>query len=98
MKVRLHPRARRDLGEIRDYIRSTSSPESAELVRQHLKLRIMRLGQLPPLGILSSEPGILILSPTRYPYRIYFTRTDAAVVILHVRHTSRQQPDLADLR
>lgn len=97
MRVRLHPRAQRDLAEIRDYIRARSGPASAELVRRHLKERIERLSQQPQLGIASTEPGIRVLSPTRYPYRIYFTNTPDAVVVLHIRHTSRQVPDMGDL-
>lgn len=98
MKVRLHPRARRDLAEIRDFIRRTVGPESAERVRLHLKSRIERLGRLPHLGIASTEPGISILSPTRYPYRVYFTRTDAGIVVLHIRHTSGKEPAAGELR
>jgi plasmid stabilization system protein ParE len=93
IKVRLHPRARRDLADIREYIRRTDGPQKAERVRLHLKSRIERLGQAPQLGITSSEADIKILSPTLYPYRIYFMRTTDAVVVLHVRHTSRHLPE-----
>jgi hypothetical protein len=31
-----------------------------------------------------------VLSPTRYPYRIYILRTDTDVVVLHIHHTSRR--------
>ena len=97
MKVRLHSRARRDLIEIRDFIRQTIGPESAERVRRHLKERLERLGRLPQLGIASTEPGIRVLSPGLYPYRIYFTLTHDAVVILHIRHTSRLEPEAGEL-
>ena len=69
VKVRLHPRARRDLIEIRDYLIDRAGPASAERVRQHLRERIARLGKEPQIGVASSEPGIRVLSPTRYPYR-----------------------------
>ena len=98
MKVRLHRRAREDLEEIRDYLRQNAGPESADKVRLYLKLRIERLGRSPFLGIASSEPGIRILSPTLYPYRIYFMRMDDTVVVLHIRHTSRDVPKPTDLR
>lgn len=44
-------------------------------------------------------PGseIHILSMTRYPYRIYYTVSAVAVVILHIRHTARLDPDLGEL-
>jgi hypothetical protein len=38
-----------------------------------------------------------VLSITRYPYRIYYTVTAVAVVILHVRHSARLDPDLSEL-
>ena len=97
MKVRLHSRARRDLAEIRNFIRQTIGPETAERVRLHLKERLERLGRFLQLGIASSEPGIRILSPGLYPYRIYFTVTSDAVVILHIRHTSRLEPEADEL-
>ncbi len=97
MKVRLHSRAQRDLREIRDYILAQYGSATAEKVRKHLKERILRLGREPQPGISSSEPSIRVLSPTRYPYRIYFTNTPDAVVVLHIRHTSRQVPEIDDL-
>ncbi len=98
MKVRLHARARRDLAEIRNYLRETTGANAAERVRQHLKGRIDRLGRSPRPGITTSEPGVWILSPAQYPYRIYFTVTADAVIVLHVRHTSRRLPDIGSLR
>ena len=53
--------------------------------------------ETPLIGVATSEPGIRILPPTRYPYRIYYTVTDVAVVILHIRHSARHDPDLGDL-
>ena len=97
MKVRLHARARRDLAEIRDYIRNAGNLQGAERVRLHLKERIERLGRSPEAGIASSHPDIRVLSPTRYPFRIYFTVAGDAVVVLHIRHTARQLPDLNQL-
>lgn len=92
MKVRLHARARRDLADIRNYLRREAGPESAEHVRKHLHGRILSLGREPQPGIKSTEPGIRILSPAKYPYRIYVTNLPDAVVVLHIRHTSRKSP------
>jgi hypothetical protein len=39
----------------------------------------------------------LYIAPIRYPYRIYYTVTAVAVVILHVRHSARLDPDLSEL-
>jgi hypothetical protein len=45
----------------------------------------------------TNEPDIRVLPPTRYPYRIYYTITADAVVILHVRHNARRDPDFSNL-
>ena len=45
---------------------------------------------------LGSNPEIRILPPTLYPYRIYYTVQGDDVVILHIRHSARSEPD--DLR
>jgi plasmid stabilization system protein ParE len=47
----------------------------------------------PFIGVVSSNPQIRILPPTRYPYRIYYTVQGEDVVILHIRHTARLAPD-----
>ena len=49
------------------------------------------------LGVETAEPGILYLAPIRYPYRIYYTVTAVAVVILHIRHSARLDADLSEL-
>ena len=97
MRVLLHRRARADLAEIRSFLREQGGTELAERIRRHLQLRIMRLGEFPSIGISSNYPGIRLLSPTTYPYRIYFTVVDEAVVILHIRHTSRDEPKIDDI-
>lgn len=97
MTVKLHRRARADLREIRDYVTKAADPNVAEHVRLHLLTRILRLGQHPKLGVASSDPAIRVLSPSKYPYRIYFTVLADSIVILHIRHTARRLPNLDDL-
>ena len=97
LKVRLHRRARSDLRSIRDHLLQHASPRSAERVRAHLMQKIARLVMSPIIGTATSNPKIRILPPTRYSYRIYYTVTDVAVVILHIRHSARHDPDLGDL-
>ena len=95
LRLEVTARARDDLANIRAYIRS-ADPAAATRVGQHLSTRIKRLASLPDLGAVTDRPGLRILYPTRYPYRIYYAVLDDAVRILHVRHTSREQPDIAD--
>jgi toxin ParE1/3/4 len=96
LRLELSARARDDLTEIRAYIRRVD-PAAATRVGQHLSTRIKRLASLPDLGAVTDRPGLRILYPTRYPYRIYYAVLDDSVRILHVRHTSREQPDIAEI-
>jgi plasmid stabilization system protein ParE len=96
VKVRLHRRAQVDLQSIRDYPLQHTTSRSAEHVRRHLMRKIAQLATAPQIGTATSNPKIRILPPTRFPYRVYYTITDEAVVILHVRHSARQDPDAAE--
>jgi plasmid stabilization system protein ParE len=92
MKLRWDARALQDLRDIRRYIAGRGSPAAADRVRQHLRTRVQRLLTNPFIGVVSTNPEIRILPPTRYPYRIYYTIQGVDVVILHVRHTARSGP------
>lgn len=98
MKLRFDARAIDDLHGIRTYIKQHAGSQAAERVRKNLHTRINRLRIRPLIGVPSSVPEICILPPTRYPYRIYYTIQGDTVVILHIRHTSRQLPDIDDFR
>ena len=93
MNIRWDVRALEDLRDIRRYIAQRGSPAAADRVRQHLRTRIERLITRPSIGVLTSNPEIRILPPTRYPYRIYYTIQGDDVVILHIRHSARSEPD-----
>jgi toxin ParE1/3/4 len=97
LKVRYHRRARADFAEIKSYLAENAGRASAERVRRHLLAKIERLARLPMLGVATTELHIRVLQPTKYPYRIYYTTTDIAIVVLHVRHTARAPPELGDL-
>jgi plasmid stabilization system protein ParE len=98
LKVKWHGRAARDLRSINDHLAQESGAPAAKRVRAELRKCARRLALQPfLLGRPTSESEIRILSLTRYPYRIYYTVTAAAVVILHIRHTARLDPDLGEL-
>ena len=92
MTLRWDPRAIQDLREIGRYIAAHGSRAAANRVRRHLQARVDRLRTKPRLGAASINPDIRVLNPIRYPYRIYYTVQGGDVVILHIRHTSRQSP------
>ena len=66
-------------------------------MRGHLRERMERLRRTPRMGVKTSELGIRILPPTRYPCRINYTIVPEAVVILHLRHSARRHPDFNNL-
>ena len=92
MKLRWDAQALQDIREIHRYVAANSSRASADRVRRHFQARARMLLQRPLMGVPSNRPGLRILQPTRYPYRIYYTVLGDEVGILHIRHTSRQAP------
>jgi toxin ParE1/3/4 len=93
LKLRLDPQAAKDVQSIRAYLLAEAGPKVAERVRNHLLKRMESLRDNPTLGVTTTEPDIRVLPPTRYPYRIYYTTMREAVVVLHVRHSARRDPD-----
>jgi plasmid stabilization system protein ParE len=96
MKVRLDPRAVGDLDEIRAYL-VERSPGGAERVRQHIAETLERIGDFPFLGRETNEPGVRVLSLTRYPYLIFYAVLSDTVAVLHIRHGAREPLDPSEL-
>jgi plasmid stabilization system protein ParE len=96
LKLRLAFQAKRDLTAIRDYLLSQAGSGPAGRVREYLRERIQSLRTAPMLGVATTRVDIRVLPPTRYPYRIFYTITADTVVILHIRHSARSEPDFSD--
>jgi plasmid stabilization system protein ParE len=98
LKVKWHRRAAHDLRSIHDHLAQESGVPTAKRVRAELRQSARGLALQPfLLGRPIPASEIRILSLTRYPYRIYYTVTADAVVILHIRHSARLDPDLDDM-
>lgn len=98
LKVDLHQRAVRDLQDIHDFRVREHGGKAADRVRAELRRTFNRLALHPfRIGRSTADPEIRILSVTRYPYLVYYTVTETTVLILHIRHTSRLDPDLEEL-
>jgi hypothetical protein len=80
--------------EIKGHFLVRAGEASASRVRDHLRTLFMRSLTKPMLGIEAGEQHILHLAPIRNPYRIYYTVMAVDPAILHVRHSSRIDPDL----
>jgi toxin ParE1/3/4 len=97
LKVRLQRRAKADLAAIAAYLLQEAGEQAANRVRQSLQQRMLRLSDRPLLGTMTSNSRIRVLTPTKYPYRIYYSLTPTTVIILHIRHTARRPLDLSSL-
>jgi len=49
------------------------------------------------MGRPTSDPEVRILPPTRYQYRIYYSVSIDAVIVLHIRHIARRAPNPGEL-
>jgi toxin ParE1/3/4 len=92
MKLRLTPRAARDLGEIGDYIRARN-PEAALRVRAAILESIQNLVLFPHVGRQQQVEGIRKLVTRRYPFLVYYTADEATeeIVIITIQHAARER-------
>jgi toxin ParE1/3/4 len=97
LRIRFHRRADQDLQIIQSYLVQQAGAQAAERVRLHLLSKIRRLANAPRMGRPTSSAEIRILPPTRYPYRIYYAVARDGVIVLHIRHSARRDPDLTSL-
>jgi toxin ParE1/3/4 len=96
LKVRLTPRAQRDIESIRNYLLQHNS-RAAEKVRLAIIGAVDVLSKNPMMGPPSDEPGIRIKLVPPLPYRIYYRASSLSIEILHVRHTARREPDPSEV-
>lgn len=64
----------------------------------HIADHIESLKSNPFIGKPTDQPGLRILFPVRYPYRVYYEVAHDRIVILHIRHTARDVPKMSDLK
>ena len=90
MKVRVTPRAGRDLESIRDFY-FAESPNAADRVAQDILRAIALLRHQPDIGIRSiRQSDVRSKLVTGLPYRIHYRIRGGVLEVLHVRHTSRR--------
>ena len=94
LRVRLTPRAARDLEDIHDYL-SQRSASGANAVRRKIAEAIDLVALYPGLGRTTQKSGVAMIPVSTYTYVIYFSGNDLYVV--HVRHGARQTPKPEDL-
>jgi toxin ParE1/3/4 len=97
MKVRWSKTALIELDSIFLYIAERNRTAARSVVR-HIEALVSQLEQFPRRGHFTDEPDAWALSVVRYPYVILYAIDVASdeVVILHIRHTAREQSPAED--
>ncbi len=91
MRLRYTPRARADLQDISAYIRERS-PSAARAVIAAIRRTVSGLASFPYLGRRTdSDAETYVLSVGRYPYLVFYWVVGREVLIIHVRHGSRDR-------
>lgn len=91
MKVRYTLTALTELEEIFAHVVDRDGLTASRIV-DRVKLISERLGEFPMIGHAVDEPNVRLVPLGRFPYLVFYTLTDDAVVILHIRHAARLKP------
>ncbi len=96
MRVRFAPQAIQDLRDIRVYL-GARTWIGADNVRLAIVAAIELLEEFPDIARDTDIEDVRVISVVQYPYLIYHRRVGKAVVILHIRHSSRDIPGRDEL-
>jgi plasmid stabilization system protein ParE len=92
MKVVYTDNAVQDLADILEYI-ATNFPSAYPPFEVRLRAVEQRIGRWPrSVRMVAERPGVRVVPLIRYPYKIFYRVTEEAIELLHIRHTSRQDP------
>ena len=92
MRLSWSPRARGDIDGIHDWVREHSAPGATRVIAEVRKTADL-IARHPGIGRPTNRLRIRVLPVVRFPYLIYFTVHSDEVVILHVRHGARAEPN-----
>ena len=90
MKLRLTPRAARDLADIGDYLWDRS-PGAALRVRDTILQSLQNLSLFPELGR-EQEEDVRKIVTRQYSYRLYYMKDEATdeIIVIAIRHPARR--------
>ena len=91
MKVRYTDSAADEIDNIFAYI-AQRNPIAARSVVARVEQTVSALADFPNMAQMTDEPEIRRMPVGRYPLLVFYTVENMEIVILHVRHTSRQWP------
>lgn len=88
MKIRYTSPALLEEAAILDFIRE-KSPSGAQKVSDSIEQALARVQRWPLSSMATEEPDIRRALATPYPYAIFYEPTETEIIVLRVRHTSR---------
>jgi toxin ParE1/3/4 len=93
MRIVFSETALADLDQIFKYLAS-NYPALIEPVEQRINSVLARLQEWPESARrVTQRTNTRVVPLIRYPYRIFYRLTDDAIVVVHIRHTSREPWD-----
>ena len=91
MKVRYTNAALKHIAAIVDHIQR-DNPSAATDVKDAIQSTIDRVVAFPSIGSDTDRPDILMIPARPYTYLIFYTATDAWIIIRYIRHSARRRP------
>jgi toxin ParE1/3/4 len=91
VKLRYSPRAHTDIAHIYEYVAQHNVGAATSVVR-HIRLTSRLVARHPGLGRETDIPGVRVFPTARYAYLVYHSVREGEVVVIHVRHGSRDAP------
>ena len=95
MKLRYAPRAKADIADVYAYI-AERNPKAATAVVRRIRATANLLARYPGIGRATDIPRVRVLLAPPFLFLIYYTQTSEEIVIVHVRHGSRDIPSRED--
>ncbi len=92
MRLTWSPRARADIDGVYEWVHEHSASGEKRVIAEIRKTGDL-IARHPGIGRPTNRLRIRVLPVVRFPYLIYFTVHSGEVVILHVRHGARAEPD-----
>jgi toxin ParE1/3/4 len=97
MKLVYSQRAVADLNEIAEYYTTKASPAISQSIQRRFADIIDRICRTPESAPrVTQRSDVRVVTVARYPFRIFYRVRGDTVDILHIRHTSRRPPAIAD--
>jgi len=93
VRISYSPRALRDLIEIADYL-VERNPSGAARVEQRIRRMVQLVADFPASGrIVASRPTVRVVPLGTYPYLVFYMPLHDELIVLHIRHSSREPLD-----